>query len=32
MANAIDLAAEGVEDDLVAKIEAGVAQLSPVPG
>lgn len=30
--NAIDLAAEGVEDDLVAKIEAGVSGLSPVPG
>ena len=32
IANAIDLAAEGVRDDLVAKIEAGVARLSPVPG
>ena len=32
VANAIDLAAEGVEDDLVAKIEAGVSGLSPVPG
>ena len=30
--NAIDLAAEGVEDDLVAKVEAGVAESSPVPG
>ncbi len=32
MANAIDLAAEGVEDDLVANIEAGMAALSPVAG
>ena len=32
VANAIDLAAEGVEDDLVAKIEAGVSGFSPVPG
>ena len=31
IANAIDLAREGVEDDLVAKIEAGLAGLSPVP-
>ena len=32
IANAIDLAAEGVEDDLVAKIEAGVSGLAPVLG
>ena len=32
IANAIDLAAEGVEDKLVEKIEAGVSGLSPVPG
>lgn len=32
IANAIDLAAEGVRDDLVAKIGAGVAELSRVPG
>jgi glycerol-3-phosphate acyltransferase PlsX len=32
VANAIDLAAEGVRDNLVEKIEAGVATLSPVPG
>jgi len=32
IANAIDLAAEGVRDDLVAKIAAGVSDFSRVPG
>ena len=32
IANAIDLTAEGVEDELVAKVEAGVAGVAPVPG
>ena len=32
MANAIELAAEGVEDDLVARIEAGVSGLGRVSG
>jgi glycerol-3-phosphate acyltransferase PlsX len=32
ISNAIDLAAEGVEDDLVAKIQAGVSGLNPVQG
>jgi glycerol-3-phosphate acyltransferase PlsX len=32
VANAIELAAEGVEDDLVSKIEAGVSRLQTVPG
>ena len=32
VANAADLAREGVEDDLVAKVEAGVSVMSPVPG